>query len=363
MSSRIRKLIAVVAAIAILALAVIAGLLSTAGDEKAEEPELEVAFPRDHPQGRKRVERPADKAEEEPAEDNVIALPGKLPKLATREQTALQRAVAAPDKGYLVFEVGAIGHSELARKIMACRARRFRERLDVIRKQTGLDIMEDVEQVGMSGEVVALGGRLQGFKLTRGTGEPEAYGDSARIRTEAVPPGRDGKPREPLLIARVGPDLVLVGSDRDKLLAAIDRAEGRAPSEPMKSGRADVRGRLSGAEIGQLMGKAAPNDEALKAIRELTRGVDLRMNVEDHVALSLDLGTEGVGAAHDLSASLKSAVTIARQLANREGHKRTAWLLDQARFHDPGADGFAFDLAVPGDFVLMSMGCTPGVVP
>ena len=128
------------------------------------------------------------------------------------------------------------------------------------------------------------------------------------------------------------------------------RAASTAPPPPEGAGpAAPSRGdRFLGTQLA---------DPQVQAIRKLAKGVGLRMNIDERVAASLDVEADGQGDAEDLTAALKSAVTIGRQLARKNGMKKTAWLLDQARFHDAGDEGFALDVAVPGPFILRALGC------
>lgn len=355
--SRDRRILAALGVALVALLVAVSAWLSQSGIVKPDVPTDDVVYPRDLPDGPDRgaPDEPGDRESAQTEEPIAApALPAKLPKLHAKAGTPVGRAVGAPGRGFVIFNVGAIGHSELGRKILACRAEKAGEGLARIREQTGINLTEDVEQVGMMQGVVAMGGWLGGIKLPESLGSGERYGDEATIHTG--PPDSRGKA---VFVGRVGPSLLLMGDNVDAVKAAIDRAEGRAPSQAATADHSDVRGRLTSEELSELLTGGGSQDETIAAIAKLATGVDLRMNVEEHVALSLDLGAAGEGAAGDLSASLKSAVTIARQLARNEGMDKTAWLLDQARFHEPTADGLGLDLAVPGNFILLSMGCTP----
>ena len=358
-----RALLVIVIAVVVLSLLAMASFLSGASVEDVGEGEMEVVYPRDLPEGPKRkARRPDNKPEDRSDGPEPVAVPRNLPKLNTNVGTGVQRAVGTPGKGYVVIDLGAIGHSDLANKILKCHEARASSRLDKVREATGLNLREDVEQVGISDGVIALGGRLGTLKIPKELGEGQRYGDGGRIYEVARQPrdAKAGKPDKnsgkPWFVARVGDGLMLAGDTRQEVMKAIDRAEGRERAEVATGGHADVRGRLTGSDLQELLA-GGENDAQLAPIAELAKGVALRMNVEDHVALSVDMEAEDKGTATDLSAALKSAVTMARQLARREGHKKTAWLLDQARFHKPGNEGFALDLAVPGDFILKGLGC------
>ncbi len=89
----------------------------------------------------------------------------------------------------------------------------------------------------------------------------------------------------------------------------------------------------------------------------LAKNVGVRMNVEDHVALSVDIDTEDPARAEQLQAMVRSGLTLLRQQIRRDGDNRAARLLDQARVHDPTGGSLGLDLAVPGAFLLHRMGC------
>ncbi len=345
----------VTAIIVVLALLLVAaGWLSNVSQAADDEPQEDIVFPRDSPDAPVRVKRTANAPPPQPQPDEgALTLPKHLPKLDTQAGTSVQRAVGVPGKGNLVFEVGAIAHSELADKMLRCHEQNAQAGLDKLRKLTGLDLLQDVEQIGMSEGVMALGGHLGGLKISKELGRPERYGADAMLYTA----NDEQQDKDTTYIARVGNGLVLVGAERDAVLHAVDRAEGRAPSEVADRGYADVRGRLTEQDLTRLLANNDADAPHIKQLRELAKGVGLRMNVADRVALSLDIEATNKDNAQDLSASLKTAVTFARQLARNEGHKKSAWLLDQARFHDATDAGFAMDLAVPGEIILKAMGC------
>jgi hypothetical protein len=343
----------VAAVVCVLSLLVIgAAFLSSVGAPKSEPEEADIVYPRDLPDGPGRAHKPKQRPNDKPDEDPAIAIPTNLPALGAPKGTDVQRAVGVPGHGNLVFEISAISHSPLAEKLMRCRGQRTQSGLEDLKKTIGIDILEDVEQVGMAENLIALGGRLGGLTIPKGAGPGERYGTDAKVYTMQA----KKKDKRPVYVAQVGKGLLLTGSNRDDVLKAIDRAEGRAPSEVMQGGQADVRGRLTAADLEGLLSTQLA-DPQVQAIRKLAKGVGLRMNIDERVAASLDVEADGQGDAEDLSAALKSAVTIGRQLARKNGMKKTAWLLDQARFHDAGNEGFALDVAVPGPFILRALGC------
>lgn len=360
-----RKLKIVVGAVVAFSLLLAASaLISGVGVETdGEIDEDDVVYPRDLPDGpvRKRTSTRDSPAEPAEAKDNdpPIALPKALPRLDAEIGTAVQRAVGVPGKTALIFDVAAMVHSPLAEKLLKCRGDRATTQLANMQKTTGLSLKDDVEQLGMSDGVIALGGRLGGLKTPEGSEMKERYGTDARLYERA---GK--KPGEPSVwFAAVGDGLLLSGKDPDALKRAVDRAEGRAPSQLLEGGHADVRGTLATEDLKELLGRGAnpdsPSDPQLQAIAALAKSVDLRMNVEDHVALSLDVKTGAGDDAHDLAAAMKSMVTIGRKIAENKGLKKTAWLMDQARIADPKGENLALDLAVPAEFILKAMGCDP----
>ncbi len=363
-----------------LALLALAAWLGSLGDGQVAPIREPIVYPRNLPRGRGPVVKaPPSRPETEAAQDDAgprLPVPSAaLPRLGTPGGTALQRAVAAPGKGFALFEFGAIRHSELARKMMRCREQQFNQRLAEARDRLGIDLTEDIEQIGMSGDVMAVGGRLGGLELPGVEGPGERYGDEGRLfelplekpvaqgavspsATEpAAQPSTDESPKGAWL-ARVGDELLLFGDSKEDLQHAIDRAEGREPAADPPPGAADVSAMLSADDLADMMGGGDSEPGGPMAeLAHLAKGVGLRMNVEDHVALSMDIDTADMERAEQLQAAMRTGVTLLRQKMRRDGEERAAWLLDQARIHDPTAAKLGLDLAVPGAFLLRGLGC------
>ena len=69
------------------------------------------------------------------------------------------------------------------------------------------------------------------------------------------------------------------------------------------------------------------------------------------------------GTSDELEKSLNGGLALLRAQAEQKGERDVAVLLDQARVERAEGGGLMFDVAVPGDFLLKSLGCGPDGAP
>ena len=354
------------AGIILLSAAAIVGLL----DHDASQ--VTVVYPRDRPAAnvedsasnrRAADHRRGDNSDNaDPRADDdagALTLPGVLPALAPQASSngaaAVRRAVAAPGQTHFLVDFAALNRSPLARRIMRCRGARAEAGLARLREDFGLDVDRDVDHIGVGSDAVALSGRLGALKLDVAGGTESNY---AGTKIVSLPGGQGDRH-----FARLDDGLVLFADSEAALHAAIDRAQGRAPADDTSLGAADVQGLLMPSDFASLIGP--PNDAGsdgagppgMATIQALVAKAALRVNVDDHAAISFDLDTAGDEAARDLGKSLGSALTLARQFARNEGQVALEQLLDQARILAPNGGRLGLDLAVPGDWILERLGC------
>lgn len=305
---------------------------------KALDQRAKVVFPRDDAKRRRtRSTTPLDT--QKPADD-------KPPP----SRDGLQRAIAGD--GAVFAEVNAIRHSDLVEKMMRCRENEAMGQLATMKEELGIDPSQDLDRVGFDDKVLAASGFFENLKVPAELGEGTPYGDNGRVWK--LPGGRDG---EQGYAARVGGDLVVMGESEADVQAAIDRAEGRAPARPPLDpslAKSEIYGPLSQDLIKSFLRGA--NDPVAQRLMESIAGGAIRMNVDEHVKISLDLQSKDAATGEDLSKAVGGALAVARKQAEATDPE-LAWLLEQARVLPQGDGKFGIDLAVPGTFILDKMGC------
>jgi len=336
------------AAIALLALG---ALLSRCSEERATQPgaqaEASQAPPKvTYPRDRRRPTAPPAAPQTPPARP-----------VRTAGSDPIQNAMALPGGGTVFVEVNAIRHSDVVKDILRCREEEATRNLDIMREELGVDLLEDVDRLALHEDLIAVSGFFQELTLPDEVVDQGAYGDNGKLFT--LPnPDEEGKQMH---LARMGDGLLVLGNTEADVKAAIDRAEGRGePAQPLPPEivrGSEVYGRFGGDVLQQLLGDAPGANPLVKRMAEIVTDGTVRLLVDDHVALSLDLETTSEENGKDLSLALAGVLAMARQQAEAEGNTEAAALLKQARVL-PGEDGsFGVDLAVPGDLILDLLGC------
>lgn len=302
-----------------------------------------VVYPRD--KKRVRVSRSLD--DPRPAEERKRSL------------DALQRSVLGDaQKGAVFVEANALRHSPLMEKVLKCREADANGGLAQMKEELGIDPLEDLDRIGFNGEVFAASGFFQGMRVPSEAGAGQAYGDKARLWHVEGEKGQD------VVFAQVDQGLLLSGPDEATVKAAIDRAEGRSAASggpPAGLGESELYGSLPGSFLARLaLGSRDPN---VARIAELVTSTSVRMNVAQDAALSLDVATRDEAASEELEKTLNGGLALLRAQAEQKGERDVAALLDQARLERAEGGGLMFDVAVPGDFLLKSLGCGPDGTP
>jgi hypothetical protein len=344
---RDRRLLFALVAAAFLAAAFIASRCSDAAlddrtaDAKALDDRAKIVFPRDEARRKRpRATSPLDTTK--PVDDAKPPPP----------RDGLQRAIAG--EGALFAEVNAIRHSDLVEKMMRCRGEEAMGQFAVMKDELGIDPSQDLDRVGFDDKVFAASGFFENLKVPEQLGAGEPYGDKARVWK--MPPSEQGG--EPGYAARVGNDLVVMGETEAEVRAAVDRVEGRAPPRAAideSLAKSEIYGPLSQELIQSFLKDA--NDPVAQRLMDSIAGGALRMNVDEHVKISLDLRPKDAATGEDLSKAVGGAFAMMRKQAEASGDPELAWLLEQARVLPQDDGKFGIDLAVPGSFILDKMGC------
>lgn len=293
----------------------------------------QVVFPRDRP-----ALRPAPKPAL--AEAPSDAEPGP-----SRPLDRFERAAALPGRPVVIAELNAIRHSELAEAILRCQRDDVERAFQRIREETGLDPLNDLDRMMFADGSMVMSGYFDELRIPEGR-QRRPYGDDAQM----FPPADDGT-----VIVRHGKDLLMVFDDLTAAEAAVDRIEGRAPSElpaPLLEGGADIYGPISQELLRPLL-QSGPLAPLLGRIEEAS----VRVSVDDHVAMSVDFDSGGAGSPAELQDLVRAGLSALRVEAAREGRQDVVELLRATRIGLDEDGQLAVDLAVPGDVVLQWMDC------
>lgn len=283
---------------------------------------------------------------------------GDVPATRAREADRIQRAMAGRGDGVVFVEVNALRHTPLVEQLFACRGDEASAGLARLREQMGIDPLEDVDRLALQEGVMAMSGFFEELVVPAEFGAPRPYGDAGQLYTLPQGPEEEGPPR---YLARVGDDLIILGSDEAALALAVDRAEGRAAAAPPLSSElayGELYGTLGSDALGALLederGAALPISGLL---RRLVENATVRAYVDDAVSLSFDLDTVGGEEGEDLARAIGGAIAGARQAALHDEDRDLAALLDKARVLRFEEGKLGVDLAIPGDMILRAFGC------
>lgn len=272
---------------------------------------------------------------------------------------SLQRALAAPDgNGALFVEVNAIANSPLAQQLMACHNNQLLHEFSRMKEEVGIDPAQDIDRLGMSDKTLGVTGFFNDLKVKEQVGEPEPYGDNARIFNLANTQGGEG------YAAFVGDGLLLLADKEEALKRAVDRAEGRLPaSDPMPASEmlSEVYGAFDQEAIRKIL-NGIDTRYAERAAQLVENGM-VQLNVDDKVTASFDFQTKDAQSARDLAKLFGGGIAALRQQALGDGDQELAWLLEQARVRPGEGSSFELDLAVPGDVILKMLRCDESAPP
>jgi hypothetical protein len=249
---------------------------------------------------------------------------------------------AGPEDVVVVFEANALRHSKLGELFVRCALARDPETFEEIQRDTGIDVLKDVDRVGFAGDALVMSGYFDHARWDRLEGEPgmetSRYGDAGRIFTV----------REGQVLGALGDGLIVFG-DGASVRQAIDQVEGRAPAPesalPDELAYGEIYGVIPGAAASRLVPQDARLGEQLAAVAQR---VELHVDAMNDVAAVVRVRGDDRQGLSDLSKSLGAALTAARLEATAISDDRLAELLDFAKV-SPGDGSFALELALPAD--------------
>ncbi|MBK9517931.1 MAG: hypothetical protein IPO09_11345 [Anaeromyxobacter sp.] len=329
-------------ALAALLLAAAAGLLALV-EEPPERPLAPVAFPRRLREAERR--RVTERRTLPPAAAPATAAPGAEPSPpAPRRDPFLTALPAAPGEPVVIFEANALRHSRLGELFIRCALAKDPDFFAGLSRETGLDVLKDVDRVGFAGDAVVISGTFDAAHWERLEQQAEAtpYGDEGRLYRDR---GKAGAP----VLARWRDQVVVFSPDEAAARLAVDQLEGRAEAPPPLDGDlayGEVYGVIPGAAVQRLF---SSRDAELGArLAAAASRVELHVDAMQDVAAVVRVNGEDGAALSDLARSLGGAIAAGRLQAQATGDARLADLLDAARVVDE--DGrFSLELALPAD--------------
>lgn len=316
------------------------------------------------------IERPEIPHRLRPAEvtrmERRAVLPALPPAKAAAEPEAPQRprdpmlAALAFGKGSsaVVFEANALRYSPIGQLLLDCLASRGQDNpLQLLKDKYGIDALQNLDRVAITPHGVLLTGDFKSAKwddlFQHASGS--AYGDQARMY-ELDRPGPDGGVGQSPLTSAVWDDqLVYVGQSEEDARAAIDRVEGRAPSEPLLTENqtyGEVYGVLGMEQFKDLF---PPEQAALaQKFAAAAQQVELHVDARSDVGIQASIKGADPQQVEDLGRSLAGMLSAARLEAKAKGEDQLAQLLDFARVN-PDGNAFSLEMALPLDYLKQQL--------
>ncbi|MDY7228026.1 hypothetical protein [Hyalangium rubrum] len=340
-------------ALAVVLLAVGAGLMFTG---QGEEPEVEppkVDFPRKmRPEERKRAEL-----------RRTQVLPARGPEDAGTAVATPQRprdpVLAALPRGKgrsaVVIEANALRHSPIGELLMDCMMRDGGKRMDEFRQVSGVDPFQDLDRMVITDDGFILSGDFSKARFTELLQERVSsdYGPGARVYEpgEVVIAQADGGTRRGRGDSAVGTwnnQLLVVGDTPSSVKDVLDRVEGRGSNEPPIISENSTYGEMYGVLSVEQIARMLPPEQAELAqrLKQVADNVELHLDARSDVAMVAELRGSDAAAVTDLGKSLGAALSVGRLKAQADGNKDLAQLLDFARVQ-PDGSSFKLEMAVP----------------
>lgn len=246
----------------------------------------------------------------------------------------------------VVFEANALRHSRLGELFVSCIRSDDPDAFSELERETGVDVLKDVDRVAIVGETVVVSGffdRLRWDELVQKERlAVQRYGDAGRLFSQQDGHGPTlGAWRDQLLV---------VGDDAAAVRLALDQLEGRSPppeaTVPEELAYGEVYGVLPGSLARKLLGGA---DAALaERLAAAASRIELHVDAMQDVAAVVRVRGDDAAGLSDLAKSMGAALAVARVHAQATGDRELSDLLEFARVV-PAGGTFSVELALPAD--------------
>jgi hypothetical protein len=252
----------------------------------------------------------------------------------------------------VVFEANALTNSPVGELLLACiRHDAQEDPLEEFKRQSGIDVLKDLDRVAVSKNALLLSGHFAGADWDQ-IGEhmtASRHGDKATLYE---PVRRDDGSPARKAFARWDNQLIILGDTTDDLRQAVDRIEGRAPEGPQaideQSTYGEVYGVLGTDILNEIVGQDQP--ELARRIQDAVSRVELHVTAMNDVGMVASVNGGDPAKVDDLARSLGAALSLARLKAQAQGDNTLAELLDLAKIA-PNGTSFQVELALPMAFL------------
>jgi len=263
----------------------------------------------------------------------------------------------------VVFEANALRYSPVGQLLLDCLASQGKDNpVQMLKDQYGIDVLKDLDRVAVTPHGLLLTGDFKTAKwddLFQHASE-DRYGDDARLY-EIAPPERDGgEAPKPFESAVWNNQLVYLGNSSDDARAAIDRVEGRAPTEALIT-EDQTYGEVYGVLGTQEFLKMFPPEESELAQKfaAAAQQVELHVDARNDVGIQASIHGDSEQQVEDLGKSLAGMLSAARLEAKASGDDQLSQLLDFAQVQ-PDGSSFSLEMALPLDYLKKQLAwCHP----
>lgn len=274
---------------------------------------------------------------------------------ARRRDPLLAALPARAEDPVIVFEANAVRHSRLGALFISCVLEREPGTFEDIERETGIDVLKDVDRIAFAGGAVVVSGFFDRARWDLLESKehlvPSRYGDAATVWTE--PSGEHPSAAEesaPWKVFASWKDQLVVFGSEEAVRRAIDQLEGRVAQEvalPDEMAYGEVYGVVPGAALRVLAGDG--REELAARLAAAASRIEIHVDAMQDVAAVVEVHGEDPERMGDLARALGGALAVARVEARAKGDDHGAELLDHARVALGGESRFALEVAVPGD--------------
>jgi hypothetical protein len=276
-----------------------------------------------------------EKSADQPARDEPAM---RDPLIAALPSTVKRAAV--------VVEANALRHSPVGQLLIDCFLADQPGALDKLKRESGIDFLEDVDRVGAVDDTFLVTGRFADAKWEKilEHAQPSALNAHTTLW--------EGQQHGDQVAATWNQQMLIVGPDRSAITAVVDRLEGVTPPQPPVLSERDSYGEIYGvvtpAALAQMLGHDQPAI-ALR-LRTVLDRVTLHVDATHDVGIVAD--AHGGPDADDLGKTVGGALALGRLAALAQSNRDLAAVLDYARVvpRDDRA-GFRTELALPLPFL------------
>jgi hypothetical protein len=264
-----------------------------------------------------------------------------------------------PGHSAVVIEANALRYSPIGELLLDCLMRDGGKRLDEFRQISGVDPLQDLDRLVITDKGLVLSGNFSKarFKDLLQERVSSDYGPGARVYEpgSVVVALEDGGTRRGQDNAAVGTwndELLVVGDNPDAVKEVLDQVQGGGSSAPPIISEGSTYGEMYGVLSVEELAKMFPPDQRdlAERLREVADTVELHMDARSDVAMVAQIRGSDEGKVTDLGKSLGAALSLARLKAQAEGNKDLAQMLDFAKVQPDGSE-FKLELAVPLDVI------------